>query len=166
MAIKLGIIGYGNLGRGVEAAVRQNPDMELEVVFTRRNPESVKDCDKIGESRKRCGRRGMERQARRRDSLRRKRDRPSRADSRIRKTFQRGRQLRHPRENSRTLRESGRVSPRGGESRRNFARLGPRTLFSQPHVRRRDSPRRQRLHFLGQGRKPGALRRRPQNCGR
>ena len=46
MAIKLGIIGYGNLGRGVEAAVRQNPDMELEVVFTRRNPESVKIATK------------------------------------------------------------------------------------------------------------------------
>lgn len=46
MAIKLGIIGYGNLGRGVEAAVHQNPDMELEVVFTRRNPESVKIATK------------------------------------------------------------------------------------------------------------------------
>lgn len=40
--MRIGILGYGNLGRGVEAAVRQNPDMELVAVFTRRNPESVK----------------------------------------------------------------------------------------------------------------------------
>lgn len=41
MSIKIGILGYGNLGRGVECAVRQNPDMELVAVFTRRNPEEV-----------------------------------------------------------------------------------------------------------------------------
>ncbi|MDD6276479.1 MAG: diaminopimelate dehydrogenase [Clostridia bacterium] len=39
--IKIGIVGYGNLGKGVEAAVKNNPDMELVAVFTRRNPESV-----------------------------------------------------------------------------------------------------------------------------
>lgn len=42
MSIRVGIFGYGNLGRGVECALRQNPDMELKAVFTRRNPESVK----------------------------------------------------------------------------------------------------------------------------
>ena len=42
MAIKIGILGYGNLGRGVESAVRQNEDMELFAVFTRRDPASVK----------------------------------------------------------------------------------------------------------------------------
>ena len=41
MSIKLGILGYGNLGRGVECAVRQNEDMELAAVFTRRDPSSV-----------------------------------------------------------------------------------------------------------------------------
>ena len=41
MAIRVGIFGYGNLGRGVECAVKHNPDMELKAVFTRRNPESV-----------------------------------------------------------------------------------------------------------------------------
>ena len=40
--IKIGIVGYGNLGRGVECAIRQNPDMELCAVFTRRSPESLK----------------------------------------------------------------------------------------------------------------------------
>ena len=40
--IKIGIVGYGNLGRGVECAIRQNPDMELKAVFTRRSPESLK----------------------------------------------------------------------------------------------------------------------------
>ncbi|WEK53855.1 MAG: diaminopimelate dehydrogenase [Candidatus Cohnella colombiensis] len=39
--IKVGIVGYGNLGRGVESAIRQNQDMELVAIFTRRNPESV-----------------------------------------------------------------------------------------------------------------------------
>lgn len=42
MSIKVGIIGYGNLGRGVECAIKQNPDMELVAVFTRRSPEQVK----------------------------------------------------------------------------------------------------------------------------
>lgn len=41
MSIKIGILGYGNLGRGVECAIKQNPDMELVAVFTRRNPESL-----------------------------------------------------------------------------------------------------------------------------
>ena len=42
MTIRIGIMGYGNLGRGVECARRYNPDMELKAVFTRRNPDSVK----------------------------------------------------------------------------------------------------------------------------
>lgn len=41
MSIRIGIYGYGNLGRGVECAVRQNPDMELAAVFTRRDPKTV-----------------------------------------------------------------------------------------------------------------------------
>ena len=40
--MRIGIIGYGNLGRGVESAIRQNADMELVAVFTRRSPETVK----------------------------------------------------------------------------------------------------------------------------
>ena len=39
--MKIGILGYGNLGRGVECAIKQNPDMELAAVFTRRAPETV-----------------------------------------------------------------------------------------------------------------------------
>ena len=39
--IRIGIAGYGNLGKGVEMAIRQNADMELVGVFTRRNPETV-----------------------------------------------------------------------------------------------------------------------------
>lgn len=42
MSIRIGILGYGNLGRGVECAVKHNPDMELVAVFTRRNPDAVK----------------------------------------------------------------------------------------------------------------------------
>ena len=40
--IRIGIYGYGNLGRGVENAIRQNDDMELVAVFSRRDPASVK----------------------------------------------------------------------------------------------------------------------------
>lgn len=39
--MRIGILGYGNLGRGVECAIKQNPDMELAAVFTRRAPETV-----------------------------------------------------------------------------------------------------------------------------
>ncbi len=39
--MKIGILGFGNLGRGVECAIRQNPDMELAAVFTRREPKQV-----------------------------------------------------------------------------------------------------------------------------
>lgn len=42
MSIKIGIAGYGNLGKGVELAIRQNDDMELAGIFTRRDPASVK----------------------------------------------------------------------------------------------------------------------------
>ena len=40
--IRIGIVGYGNIGRGVELAVERNADMELVAVVTRRNPETVK----------------------------------------------------------------------------------------------------------------------------
>lgn len=41
MSTRIGILGYGNLGRGVESAIRQNEDMELVAVFTRREPSTV-----------------------------------------------------------------------------------------------------------------------------
>ena len=42
MSIRIGILGYGNLGRGVECAIKHNQDLELVAVFTRRAPETVK----------------------------------------------------------------------------------------------------------------------------
>ncbi len=42
MSIKVGIYGYGNLGRGVENAIMQNPDMCLVGIFTRRDPKTIK----------------------------------------------------------------------------------------------------------------------------
>ena len=42
MQIRIGIFGYGNLGRGVENAIRQNPDLSLVAVFTRRDPATLK----------------------------------------------------------------------------------------------------------------------------
>ncbi len=44
MSTRIGIMGYGNLGKGVELAIRQNDDMELVGVFTRRNPSTVTIC--------------------------------------------------------------------------------------------------------------------------
>lgn len=44
--MNIGIYGYGNLGRGVEDAVKRNPDMTLSAVFTRRNPETLKIATK------------------------------------------------------------------------------------------------------------------------
>jgi diaminopimelate dehydrogenase len=42
MTIRIGIMGYGNLGRGIECAIKQNPDTSLVAVFTRRDPATVK----------------------------------------------------------------------------------------------------------------------------
>ena len=53
MAIKIGILGYGNLGRGIECAIKQNDDVELAGVFTRRDPSTVKimtECDRPSET--------------------------------------------------------------------------------------------------------------------
>ena len=47
MSIRIGIYGYGNLGRGVELAIGQNPDMTAVGVFTRRDPSMVKTCTGI-----------------------------------------------------------------------------------------------------------------------
>ena len=47
--MRIGILGYGNLGRGVECAIKQNPDMELAAVFTRRAPEKVSILTKNAE---------------------------------------------------------------------------------------------------------------------
>lgn len=47
MMIRVGIAGYGNLGRGVESAVTHAQDMELVALFTRRNPEAVKTATNI-----------------------------------------------------------------------------------------------------------------------
>lgn len=42
MKTRIGILGYGNLGRGIECAIKHNDDMELVAVFTRRNPDVIK----------------------------------------------------------------------------------------------------------------------------
>lgn len=47
MTIRIGILGYGNLGRGIEYAIGQNDDMELVGVFTRRNPSTVKTSSNV-----------------------------------------------------------------------------------------------------------------------
>ena len=47
MKIRVAIMGYGNLGKGIECAIRQNEDMELVAVFTRRAPETVKTLTNV-----------------------------------------------------------------------------------------------------------------------
>ena len=42
MKIKVGILGYGNLGKGIESEIKKCADMELVAIFTRRNPKSIK----------------------------------------------------------------------------------------------------------------------------
>ena len=42
MKIKIGILGYGNLGKGIEQAIKYNDDMELVAIFTRRDPKNIK----------------------------------------------------------------------------------------------------------------------------
>ena len=41
MTIRIGIVGYGNIGRGVENAVAQNPDLQVVAIFTRRAPAAL-----------------------------------------------------------------------------------------------------------------------------
>jgi len=47
MSIRVGIMGYGNLGRGIECALKQNADMELVAVFTRRDPSTVQILSEV-----------------------------------------------------------------------------------------------------------------------
>lgn len=45
--IRIGILGYGNLGKGVELAMKYNKDMEVAAIFTRRNPSSINPVTKV-----------------------------------------------------------------------------------------------------------------------
>ncbi|MCY6958531.1 diaminopimelate dehydrogenase [Clostridium brassicae] len=45
--IRVGIVGYGNLGKGVELSLAQNPDFQLEAIFTRRNPDKLLSASKM-----------------------------------------------------------------------------------------------------------------------
>ena len=45
--LRIGIVGYGNLGKGVEMAIAQNPDMELVAIFTRRLPAALSSTSKV-----------------------------------------------------------------------------------------------------------------------
>ena len=50
--IRIGICGYGNLGKGVEKAIKYNPDMELVGIFSRRDIQTKEPLIKIEESEK------------------------------------------------------------------------------------------------------------------
>ena len=81
MSIRIGILGYGNLGRGVECAVKQNPDMELKAVFTRRDPETVKILTENAKVYRAEEAERLKRRDRRAHSLRRKRNGSAGADA-------------------------------------------------------------------------------------
>ena len=76
---RIGIVGYGNLARGVECAIAQNPDMELAAVFTRRDPASVPSAPPASRWRLRPTPQ-LEGQGGRSDSLRRQRHGPAHHD--------------------------------------------------------------------------------------
>ena len=78
--MRIGILGYGNLGRGVECAIKQNPDMELAAVFTRRAPEKVSILTKNAEV---CSVNDIERWKDRIDPLWRKCNGSSRTDTKV-----------------------------------------------------------------------------------
>lgn len=92
MSIRVAILGYGNLGKGMECAVKQNDDMELVAVFTRRDPATVKTLTdvKVYNVDQLLSMAGQDRCP---GAVRRLRNRSAQTDRRVCKIFQRGRQL-------------------------------------------------------------------------
>ena len=78
--IRIGIMGYGNLGRGIECAIKQNDDLELVAVFTRRDPATVSI---LTEGAAVCNVKDVEDWKDKIDVLWRKCNRPSCSDTRI-----------------------------------------------------------------------------------
>ena len=155
---KIAIMGYGNLARGVECAIAQNPDMELAAVFTRRDPASlsiltpgvpVLPAAEAHSWKGRvdvmilCGGSAT--------------DLPHMTPE-ICKRLQCHRQLRYPCQHSLPFCSCGRCSQSRRQHRLDFHRLGSGPFLRQPAVRVRHLARRPRLHLLGQGRQPGPLR--------
>lgn len=93
MSIRIGIMGYGNLGRGVECAVAQNADMELKAVFTRRNPEELHIWSKTAKVVSASELADWKNELDVLIPLRRKRHRPAEADAGVRQVLQCHRQL-------------------------------------------------------------------------
>ena len=138
MTIRIGIMGYGNLGRGVECAIKQNPDMELAAVFTRRDPKNVRiltegakvyHADEAKHMTDRCP-----------DPLRWKRDRSPGTDTGVREILYRSGQLRYTRENSGAL-CSCRCSGKGSRKcSSDLRRLGSGYVLLKSCIRKRNSP--------------------------
>ena len=151
-------MGYGNLGRGIECAIRQNADMELVAVFTRRDPKSlhiqtpgvpvyaaedaVKMADKI-DVLLLCGGSAT--------------DLPKQTPE-YAKYFNVSGQLRHPCKNSGAFCQCRCSSERERPCGAHFRRLGSGPVLPEPSVCQCHPAGGQGLYVLGQGRQPGTFR--------
>ena len=166
--IRIGILGYGNLGRGIELAVAANDDMELVGVFTRRDPATVHP---LGENVAVWPATELAAHTDDIDVLMlaggSATDLPEQTPA-ARCALQRGRLLRHPRQHPGALRRRRCGGPRdGGTIGRHLGAAGIRACSrSRAFMPTAILPERRRLHLLGPRRLPGALRRHPPHSRR
>ena len=158
--IRIAIVGFGNVGRGVLAAVGRNPDMSLAGIISR-DPERVRRqaprarvfalADEKGWGSKLkadvailCGGSAV---------------RPAGAGALLCPLLQHRRQLRHPPRHPRVLGQDEPGREAGGQGRHHLDGVGPRDLLPRARARRRLCPGGRPLHLLGPRRQPGPLRR-------
>ena len=150
MSIKIGILGYGNLGKGIECAIKHNPDMELVAVFTRRNPESVpiltEKCFQCFQSKKASSMKNVYWCV---NFMWRECHRPSNSDTRICQIFQCGRQLWYPCKYPWTFWSCGQSRQREWTCCYHLCWLGPRYVFFKPPVCQCNFTRRSRFILSG-----------------
>ena len=164
MSTRIGILGYGNLGKGVECAIKHNADMELVAVFTRRDPAGVKILtegasvanvadieawkDKI-DVLIICGGSATD--------LPEMTPKYAKMFNVIDSFDTHARIPEH-------FANVDAAAKEGGKSRHDLPRLGSRYVLSYETLRYFHSRKRQHLYFLGQGRKPGTFRCNPQSA--
>ena len=157
MSIRIGILGYGNLGRGVECAIKHNPDTELVAVFTRRDPEtvkiltetakvySVKDAEKLKDEIDVliiCGGSAT--------------DLPVQTPEYV-KYFNVVDSFDTHKKIPEHFANVDKAAAGEWTCRNHFRRLGSRNVFSEPYVCKCDPYKWKRLHILGQGCQPGTF---------
>ena len=145
--IRIGIAGYGNLGRGVESALSHTEDMELVGVFTRRSPDSVKTKTGVPVY-------SMEQAKNMTDKI----DVMILCGGSANDLPKQTAELAHAREDPGAFCGRRRGLQEERPPRHDFRRLGPGYVLPEPPLWSGDFAERQRLHVLGQGCQPGSLR--------